>query len=97
MGKNTMRNSVNNAMRQKLFSEFLNDKKVMVTYSTILQGSEATEENARNFAQGFDFSECETEEFNYNSSNYIDTVSGIDIYYNWKANYYFFSNKTINK
>lgn len=63
----------------------------MLVYSTILQGSEATEKNALNFAQGYDFSEDETENFNYNSSYFVDTVNGIDIHYNYKADYYFFS------
>ena len=68
----------------------------MVTYSIILQGSEATEENALNFAQGFDFSECEEEEFNFNNSRYINSVNGIDIYYNYAADYYFFTSDCLN-
>ena len=64
----------------------------MKTYSTILQGNESTEENAREFAQGFDFSEDDTEEYNIDSrSDFIDTVNGIDIYYNMGADYYFFA------
>jgi hypothetical protein len=63
----------------------------MITFSTILQGSEATEENAINFALGFDFSEDETEETTIAHSKYIDTKNGIDIYYNYCADYYFFA------
>lgn len=63
----------------------------MVTYSTILQGSEATEENARNFAQHFDFSEDETEEAATMHKTYIDTVNGVEIYYQYGADYYFFA------
>lgn len=62
----------------------------MITYSTILQGSEATEENAISFAQGFDFSEDEQTEFFPIHFNYIDTVNGIEIYYDYGADYYFF-------
>jgi hypothetical protein len=67
----------------------------MRTYSTILQGSEAVESLALDFARGYDFSEDETEEANLNHSSYIDTVSGIMIYYNRAADYYFFSDKNI--
>lgn len=65
----------------------------MLTFSTILQGSEATEMNAINFALGFDFSEDETEELNFNVNHYhfIDKMDGIIIYYNWVADYYFFA------
>jgi hypothetical protein len=64
----------------------------MITFSTILQGHEATEENAVNFALGFDFSEDETEEnpVKFNDYKYIDTLNGIDIYYCFGADYYFF-------
>lgn len=62
----------------------------MLIYNTILQGSEATEENAINFALSFDFSECETEEYT-NDRMYIDTFNGIDVYYQYVANYYFFA------
>jgi len=64
----------------------------MKTYSTILQGSEATEENARFFAQEFDFSEDEEEEYQGRDHQFIDTVNGIDIYYHFGADYYFFTN-----
>lgn len=65
----------------------------MKTYNTILQGHEATEENARNFAQGFDFSQDEMENTNtsIHYDNYIDTINGIEIYYNRTADYYFFA------
>ena len=63
----------------------------METYSTILQGSEATEKNAIEFAQGFDFSQSELEESNIKFKTYIDTVNGIEIYYDYGADYYFFA------
>ena len=63
----------------------------MKTYSVILQGSDATEENARNFALGFDFSESELEEYNGKDNSYVDTINGIDIYYQYGADYYFFT------
>jgi len=65
----------------------------MNVYSNILQGHEATEQNAKDYAQGFDFSESEQEEYNLNIifDDYIDTINGIDIYYNIRADYYFFA------
>ena len=68
----------------------------MITYSTILQGSEATEKNAYDFARNFDWSSDETEEYDYNFFkdgyiDYIDTVNGVEIYYNFAADYYFFA------
>ena len=62
----------------------------MKAYSVILQGEEATEHNARNFALWFDFSESEVEEYSGAHNDYIDTVNGIDIYYQYGADYYFF-------
>lgn len=62
----------------------------MKSFSTILQGEEATEEYAIEFARCFDFSEDETEEVTTRDKNYIDTVNGIEIYYQWRADYYFF-------
>jgi len=65
----------------------------MKSFSTILQGEEATEEYAIEFARCFDFSESETEEVTTRHKYYfifIDTVNGIKIYYQWRADYYFF-------
>ena len=63
----------------------------MKTFDAILQGSEANEENAIDYARGMDFSECEIEEYNTKDKTYIDTVNGIDIYYQYVADYYFFA------
>lgn len=64
---------------------------MMKIYDIILQGSEATEKNAYDVASQFDFSECELCEDKASNSNYIDIVGSIDIYYNYAADYYFFS------
>jgi len=66
----------------------------MKVYSTILQGHEATKENAKEWAQGFGFSQDETEDFGYKFCHYIETVNGIDIHYNYGADYYFFSDNS---
>lgn len=62
----------------------------MKTYDTILQNSEATEQNAIEFAQSYDFSEDEVSEFNTCNKTYINTVNGVDIYYDYAGDYYFF-------
>lgn len=70
----------------------------MITFSTILQGYEAELNFAYDFALSFDFSEDETEEFNYSyfDCQFIDCINGIQIYYNKVADYYFFSSDEIN-
>jgi hypothetical protein len=69
----------------------------MRTYSTILQGSEAVESLALDFARGYDFSEDETEDYNktFYHDQYVDTIQGIEVYYNRTADYYFFSAENI--
>ena len=65
----------------------------MKIYSTILQGSEAIENKAIEFSQSYDFSEDDIEEYQLHNyyDDYIDTINGIDIYYNTTADYYFFA------
>lgn len=69
----------------------------MITFSTILQGHEATEENAINFAQSFDFSDDQTEDIHLFNTSYFDTVNGVKIYYNYAADYYFFTADYLNQ
>jgi hypothetical protein len=65
----------------------------MRIYDTILQGYEATEKNALDWALCYDFSQDESQEFKFNwqHHNFIDTVYGINVYYNATADYYFFT------
>lgn len=65
----------------------------MKIYREILQGYKNTEKQVKDWVSGVDFSEIETEINSVPShhKNYIDTVKGIDIYYNIAADYYFFS------
>jgi len=63
----------------------------MKIYDIILQGSEATEQNAIDLCNGLDWSEVEVyEDRMYEYSSYFDTVNGIDIYYDYGADYYYF-------
>ena len=67
----------------------------MKTYSTILQGSEATEKNAIGFADYFDFSEDQIKETPFINCRFFATVNGVSIYYNYGADYYFFSSDSL--
>jgi len=63
----------------------------MLVYDAILQGHEATEENARNYALGLDWQAEEQSKYTGRDHNYIDSINGIDIYYHFGADYYFFT------
>ncbi len=63
----------------------------MKLFDVILQSNE-TEEEARDFARGYVWCESEmTEQPMPTHSHYVDTVDGIKIYYDYGADYYFFS------
>tara|TARA_B100000767_G_C19435122_1_gene397634 strand:- start:27 stop:230 length:204 start_codon:yes stop_codon:yes gene_type:complete len=63
----------------------------MLTFDHILQGHEATLENAKDHARGLDWGgvEC-SEQSKPTHSRFEETVNGIDIYYDFGADYYFF-------
>jgi len=63
----------------------------MIIYNVTLQGDRTTEEEALEWARGFFFSECEQSEYHGKDHNYIDTIDGIDAYYHFGADYYFFT------
>jgi len=63
-----------------------------LTYDGILDGHEAeTEEDALDYARGMVWNEVETTENNIKYARYIDTVDGVDVYYDYGADYYFFA------
>lgn len=62
----------------------------MFIYDHILQDSEATEENALDFARGFVFGECTATEQTIGHYRHIDSINGIGVYYDYAADYYFF-------
>lgn len=63
----------------------------MLYYSHILSGHEATEDNAKEHAKHFDFTQDETREEDLKYMNYIDTIKGIEIYYCYGADVYMFA------
>ena len=58
-------------------------------YPQILQ-NDPTEEGAYEYARGFCWGECEPELSSIAHARYVDTVGGIEIYYDYGAGYYFF-------
>ena len=63
----------------------------MMIYDAILEGDEATEENALDYARGIAWDEVEVSEQEIKYSHFVDTVDGIDVYYDYGADYYFFA------
>jgi len=62
------------------------------TFDAILQGYEAeTEEAAIEYARGMVWSECEAIEQNIGHARHIDTVDSVGVYYDYAADYYFFT------
>ena len=63
----------------------------MMVYDAILQGDEATEANALDYARGMVWMEVEASEQEIKYAEFVDTVDGIDVYYDYGADYYFFA------
>ena len=61
-----------------------------ITFDATLQGHEATEENAIEMARGMVWSECEISQDSIGYGRHVATVEGIDVYYDYGADYYFF-------
>jgi hypothetical protein len=72
-------------------------KESKIFFDYILQGSEATEENAMDAARGLNWQEIETKEANYPNLRYVDTVNGVGIHYNYGTDDYYFTDETINE
>lgn len=60
-------------------------------YNTSLQGHEATEECARDYARGMVWSEIETTTQTIKYLHFIDSINGIDIYYCYGTDSYLFA------
>ena len=63
----------------------------MMVYDAILEGDDATEADALEYAQGIVWDEVEVSEQEIKYSKFVDTVNGIDVYYDYGADYYFFA------
>jgi hypothetical protein len=62
-------------------------------FDYILQGSDATEENAIQAARGLDWQEVETVEADYPNLQYVGTLNGVGIYYNYGHDGYYFTDE----
>jgi hypothetical protein len=60
------------------------------TFDAILEGYDNTPDTARDYARGMVWCEAETRESSIKYGRYVDTVDGIEIYYDYGADYYFF-------
>lgn len=65
----------------------------MLCFETILQNSETTLNSAINFARSFDFSEEELIESDRKFCVLRAEINGIEIYYNYAADFYIFAPK----
>ena len=61
------------------------------TIGPICQGHEATIENARDCIRGLDWREYEVVTQNIGHARYVETLDGINIFYDYGADYYFFT------
>ena len=66
---------------------------MMLVYEAILDGYN-TQQGAIDYARGMVWSECEATEQNIKYRDYIDTVNGVGVYYDFGADYYFFTDET---
>lgn len=62
-------------------------------YDFVLDGY-LSEEEVIEWVNGYVFNESETSDSNIKYGRYIDTVNGIEIYYDYGADYYFFCELT---
>lgn len=60
------------------------------TFSFILDGDDTTEDDARDCALGIDWMEIETRRQTIRYHRHIGTWNGVDVYYDYGADYYFF-------
>lgn len=63
----------------------------MKTYNVTLQGHSYTHAQAVEWARGFVFSECELTDNNIRFKDSIGTANGVEVWYDFGADYYFFS------
>ena len=63
-------------------------------YDSILQGGTHTQEEALDWARGMVWCEVETTEQEIYHSDLIETIDGVGVFYNYGADYYFFTDET---
>ena len=69
---------------------------VMQTFDAILEGWQVdNDEVAIDYANGADWCNYEISEQDIKYKRYIDTVNGVGVWYDYGADYYFFTDETI--
>jgi len=63
------------------------------TFDAILEGH-YTQQEAYDYAMGMVWCEVETTEQDVYHSDHLESIDGVGVYYNWKADYYFFVDET---
>jgi hypothetical protein len=63
-------------------------------YDTISQDGDYSDDDAREWARGFAWCECEVTEQAIGHARHIDTIDEIGIYYDYAADYYFFTDES---
>lgn len=63
-----------------------------LTFDHIQQGG--TEEEALEVARGMVWQEIEASEQNIGYADHIDTIDGVGVYYDYAADYYFFTDES---
>ena len=66
----------------------------MLVYDAILDGGNYTQKDAIDYARGIAWSEYEATQQNIKYRDYIDTIDGVGVYYDFGADYYFFTDET---
>jgi len=61
-------------------------------YEAILQ-SDPTEQSAIDFAMGYDWSEDQAQWQEIGYADHIMTINGVGVYYDYAADYYFFTDE----
>ena len=65
----------------------------MIVYDAILDGYN-TQKDAIDYAHGMVWNECEATEQTIRYRDHIETVNGVGVYYDFVADYYFFTDET---
>jgi hypothetical protein len=66
----------------------------MLVFEAILDGCNYTEADAIDYARGMVWGECEATEQNIKYADHIDKVVGVGVYYDFGADYYFFTDES---
>lgn len=65
-----------------------------LTYDAILQNGDYSDQDAIDYARGMVWCECEASLQTIGYGRHVDTVEGIGVYYDYAADYYFFTDET---